>query len=285
MADIKKLESIASQVRRDIVRMVHANSSGHPGGSLGCVEYFISLYFEVLNHNATDFDMDGFDEDLFFLSNGHISPVWYSTLAHAGYFEKNELATFRKLNSRLQGHPATEEGLEGIRIASGSLGQGLSVGLGAAMTKKLNGEDSLVYTLHGDGELQEGQIWEAAMYGAANKVDNIIAAVDYNGRQIDGDLDDVMPLGDLEAKWRAFGWEVFTEDNGNDMKSVIDAMAKAKSLTGKGKPVMVLLRTEMGQGVDYMMGTHKWHGSAPNDEQLANALGQLEETLGDYEMA
>ncbi|MEN8928462.1 MAG: transketolase [Flavobacteriales bacterium] len=285
MAEIKELESIASQVRRDIVRMVHANSSGHPGGSLGCVEYFVSLYFEVMNHNVSDFDMDGFDEDLFFLSNGHISPVWYSTLAHAGYFEKNELATFRKLNSRLQGHPATEEGLEGIRIASGSLGQGLSVGLGAAMTKKLNGEDSLVYTLHGDGELQEGQIWEAAMYGAANKVDNIIAAVDYNGRQIDGDLDDVMPLGDLEAKWRAFGWEVFTEDNGNDMKSVIDAMAKAKSLTGKGKPVMVLLRTEMGQGVDYMMGTHKWHGSAPNDEQLANALSQLEETLGDYEMA
>lgn len=285
MADIKELESIASQVRRDIVRMVHANSSGHPGGSLGCVEYFVSLYFEVMNCDSSDFDMDGFGEDLFFLSNGHISPVWYSTLAHAGFFEKNELATFRKLNSRLQGHPATEEGLEGIRIASGSLGQGLSVGLGAAMTKKLNGEDSLVYTLHGDGELQEGQIWEAAMYGAANKIDNIIATVDYNGRQIDGDLDDVMPLGDLEAKWRAFGWEVFTEDNGNDMQTVINAMAKAKSLTGKGKPVMVLLRTEMGQGVDYMMGTHKWHGSAPNDEQLANALGQLEETLGDYEMA
>jgi len=285
MANIKELESIASQVRRDIVRMVHANSSGHPGGSLGCVEYFVSLYFDILNHKNNDFDMDGFDEDLFFLSNGHISPVWYSTLAHSGYFKKNELATFRKLNSRLQGHPATEEGLEGIRIASGSLGQGLSVGLGAAMTKKLNGEDSLIYTLHGDGELQEGQIWEAAMYGAANKVDNIIATVDYNGRQIDGDLDDVMPLGDLEAKWRAFGWEVFTEDNGNDMQSVINAMNKAKSLTGKGKPVMVLLRTEMGQGVDYMMGTHKWHGSAPNDEQLKYALNQLEETLGDYVMA
>ena len=285
MADIKELESIASQVRRDIVRMVHANNSGHPGGSLGCVEYFVSLYFEVMKYNAKDFDMDGFDEDLFFLSNGHISPVWYSTLAHAGFFDKNELATFRKLNSRLQGHPATEEGLEGIRIASGSLGQGLSVGLGAALTKKMNGEDTLVYTLHGDGELQEGQIWEAAIYGAANKVDNIIATVDYNGRQIDGDVEDVMSLGDLEGKWKAFGWEVFTEENGNDMQSVINAMNKAKSLTGKGKPVMVLLKTEMGQGVDYMTGTHKWHGAAPNDEQLKDALGQLEETLGDYEMA
>lgn len=282
MTDISKLESIASQVRRDIVRMVHANSSGHPGGSLGCVEYFVSLYFEILNHKADDFDMDGFDEDLFYLSNGHISPVWYSVLAHSGYFEKSELATFRKLNSRLQGHPATEEGLEGIRIASGSLGQGLSVGIGSALTKKLNQEDSLVYTLHGDGELQEGQIWEAAMYAAANKVDNIIATVDYNGRQIDGDVDDVLSLGDLEAKWKAFGWEVITEDNGNDMESVITVLNKAKSLTGNGKPVMILLRTEMGQGVDYMMGTHKWHGSAPNDEQLESALSQLEETLGDY---
>lgn len=282
MADISKLKSIASQVRRDIVRMVHANSSGHPGGSLGCVEYFVSLYFEILNHKADDFDMDGFDEDLFYLSNGHISPVWYSVLAHSGYFEKSELATFRKLNSRLQGHPATEEGLEGIRIASGSLGQGLSVGIGSALTKKLNQEDSLVYTLHGDGELQEGQIWEAAMYAAANKVDNIIATVDYNGRQIDGDVDDVLSLGDLEAKWKAFGWEVITEDNGNDMESVITVLNKAKSLAGNGKPVMILLRTEMGQGVDYMMGTHKWHGSAPNDEQLESALSQLEETLGDY---
>ncbi|MDC1371070.1 transketolase, partial [Flavobacteriales bacterium] len=243
---------------------------------------FVALYFEILNHNPSDFDMDGFDEDIFFLSNGHISPVWYSTLAHSGYFEKAELATFRKLNSRLQGHPATEEGLEGIRIASGSLGQGLSVGIGTAMTKKLNGEDSLVYTLHGDGELQEGQIWEAAMYAAANKVDNVIATVDYNGRQIDGDVDDVLSLGDLEGKWKAFGWEVITEDNGNDMESVINVLNKAKTLTGKGKPVMILLRTEMGQGVDYMMGTHKWHGAAPNDEQLVNALGQLEETLGDY---
>ena len=275
------MKSISSQVRRDIVRMVHANNSGHPGGSLGCVEYFVALYFEIMNHN-TDFDMDGFDEDLFFLSNGHISPVWYSVLAHAGYFEKNELATFRKLNSRLQGHPATEEGLEGIRIASGSLGQGLSVGIGAAITKKLNKEDSLVFTLHGDGELQEGQIWEAAMYAAANNVDNLIATVDYNGRQIDGDVEDVLSLGDLEAKWRAFGWDVITENNGNDLESVIAILNKAKSLTGNGKPVMVLLKTEMGQGVDYMMGTHKWHGSAPNDEQLTDALNQLEETLGDY---
>ena len=226
--------------------------------------------------------MDGFDEDLFFLSNGHISPVWYSVLAHSGYFEKSELATFRKLNSRLQGHPATEEGLEGIRIASGSLGQGLSVGIGSAMTKKLNGEDSIVYTLHGDGELQEGQIWEAAMYAAANKVDNLIATVDYNGRQIDGDVEDVLSLGDLEAKWKAFGWEVITEDNGNDLEAVINVLNKAKTLIGNNKPVMILLRTEMGQGVDYMMGTHKWHGSAPNDEQLTNALAQLEETLGDY---
>ena len=282
MANISELKSISSQVRRDIVRMVHANNSGHPGGSLGCVEFFVALYFEVLNHNPQNFDMDGVDEDLFFLSNGHISPVWYSVLAHSGYFEKSELATFRKLNSRLQGHPATEEGLEGIRIASGSLGQGLSVGIGSALTKKLNEEDSLVYTLHGDGELQEGQIWEAAMYAAANKVDNLIATVDYNGRQIDGDVEDVMSLGDLEGKWKAFGWEVIVEDNGNDIESVINVMNRAKALTGNKKPVIVLLRTEMGEGVDYMMGTHKWHGSAPNDEQLANALGQLEETLGDY---
>jgi len=282
MADITQLKSISSQVRRDIIRMVHANNSGHPGGSLGCVEYFVALYFDIMNHNPNEFDMDGFDEDLFFLSNGHISPVWYSVLSHAGYFEKSELATFRKLNSRLQGHPATEEGLEGIRIASGSLGQGLSVGIGAAMTKKLNGEESIVYTLHGDGELQEGQIWEAAMYAAANKVDNLIATVDYNGRQIDGDVEDVLSLGDLEGKWKAFGWEVITEDNGNDIESVIDVLNKAKELTGNGKPVMILLKTEMGQGVDFMMGTHKWHGSAPNDEQLSNALSQLEETLGDY---
>jgi transketolase len=283
MSSVPELKSIASQVRRDIVRMVHANNSGHPGGSLGCVEYFVALYFEVMNHNSASFDMDGFDEDLFFLSNGHISPVWYSVLAHAGYFEVSELATFRKLNSRLQGHPATEEGLPGIRIASGSLGQGLSVGIGAALTKKLNEEDdTLVYTLHGDGELQEGQIWEAAMYAAANKVDNIIATVDYNGRQIDGDVDDVLSLGDLEGKWKAFGWEVIVEEKGNDMEAVVEVLEAAKAKTGKGKPVIILLKTEMGQGVDYMMGTHKWHGNAPNDEQLASALNQLEETIGDY---
>lgn len=283
MSSVSELKSIASQVRRDIVRMVHANNSGHPGGSLGCVEYFVALYFEVMNHNSASFDMDGYDEDLFFLSNGHISPVWYSVLAHSGYFEVSELATFRKLDSRLQGHPATEEGLPGVRIASGSLGQGLSVAIGAALTKKLNEEDdTLVYSLHGDGELQEGQIWEAAMYAAANKVDNIIATVDYNGRQIDGDVEDVLSLGDLEGKWKAFGWEVIVEEKGNDMEAVIDVLEAAKAKTGNGKPVMILLKTEMGQGVDYMMGTHKWHGNAPNDEQLESALNQLEETLGDY---
>lgn len=281
MADITKLENIASQVRRDIVRMVHANNSGHPGGSLGCTDFFVALYFEVLKHDPTNFSMDGKNEDLFFLSNGHISPVFYSVLAHSGYFEVSELATFRKLNSRLQGHPTTHEGLPGIRVASGSLGQGLSVALGAAASKKLNGDNRLVYTLHGDGELQEGQVWEAIMYAAGNKVDNIIATVDYNGRQIDGDLDDVLPMGSLKAKWEAFGWDVL-ETNGNDMATILDALAEAKSRTGKGKPVCILMTTEMGQGVDYMMGTHKWHGSAPNDEQLANALGQLEETLGDY---
>ncbi len=281
MASIAELESLASQVRRDIVRMVHANNSGHPGGSLGCVEFFIALYKEILNHN-TDFDMDGIDEDLFFLSNGHISPVWYSVLARTGYFEVSELATFRKLDSRLQGHPATEEGLPGIRIASGSLGQGLSVGAGAALAKKLNGEDKLVYTLHGDGELQEGQIWEAAIYAAGNKVDNLIATVDYNGRQIDGDLEDVLSLGDLEGKWKSFGWDVIVEEKGNDMQAVINVLNDAKSRTGKGKPVVILLKTEMGAGVDFMMGTHKWHGSAPNDEQLADALSQNAETLGDY---
>ena len=262
--------------------MVHANSSGHPGGSLGCVEYFVSMYFEIMKHNPSDFQMNGDNEDVFYLSNGHISPVWYSVLAHSGYFEVDELNTFRRLNSRLQGHPATEEGLEGIRMASGSLGQGLSVGIGTALTKKLNGDKNLVYTLHGDGELQEGQIWEAALYAAGNKVDNLIATVDYNGRQIDGDLEDVLPMGNLEAKWKAFGWEVITEENGNDMESVVNVLNKAKSFTGKGKPVMILLKTEMGNGVDYMMGTHKWHGSAPNDEQLASALSQNKETLGDY---
>ncbi len=281
MADITKLEEISSQVRRDIVRMVHANSSGHPGGSLGCTEFFVAMYFEVLKHNPSNFSMDGINEDLFFLSNGHISPVFYSTLAHAGYFDVKELATFRKIDSRLQGHPTTHEGLPGVRVASGSLGQGLSVAIGAAEVKKLNGDKQLVYTLHGDGELQEGQIWEGVMYAAGNKVDNIIATVDYNGRQIDGDLDDVLPLGDLKAKWEAFGWDVL-ETNGNDMKTLLSTLAEAKARTGKGKPVVILMTTEMGQGVDYMMGTHKWHGSAPNDEQLEIALNQLEETLGDY---
>ncbi|MBL4653413.1 MAG: transketolase [Flavobacteriales bacterium] len=281
MADITKLERIASQVRRDIVRMVHANNSGHPGGSLGCTDFFVALYFEVLKHNSANFSMDGKNEDLFFLSNGHISPVFYSVLAHSGYFDVSELATFRKLNSRLQGHPTTHEGLPGIRVASGSLGQGLSVALGAAQVKKLNGDSQLVYTLHGDGELQEGQVWEAIMYAAGNKVDNIIATVDFNGRQIDGDLDDVLPMGSLKAKWEAFGWDVL-ETNGNDMKTILNTLSEAKNRTGKGKPVCIIMTTEMGQGVDYMMGTHKWHGSAPNDEQLVNALSQLEETLGDY---
>jgi transketolase len=261
--------------------MVHAVNSGHPGGSLGCTEYFVALFFEVMNHQPKPFDMDGRNQDLFFLSNGHISPVYYSTLARCGYFEVSELATFRKLNSRLQGHPATHEKLPGVRIASGSLGQGLSVALGAALAKKLNGDNNLVYSLHGDGELQEGQIWEASMFAAHKKVDNIIATVDYNGRQIDGDVENVMSLGDLRAKWNAFGWEVL-EMEGNDMNAVVSGLKNAQSFTGKGKPVVILMTTEMGQGVDFMMGSHKWHGVAPNDEQLALALEQLPETLGDY---
>lgn len=276
--DLKKM---ASQVRRDIVRMVAAVSSGHPGGSLGCADFLTFLYFEQLNHKAADFTMDGANEDLFFLSNGHISPVWYSVLARSGYFPVSELSTFRRLSTRLQGHPSTDKKLPGVRMASGSLGQGLSVGIGAAQTKKLNGDTSLVYTLHGDGELQEGQIWEAAMYAAANKVDNIIATIDYNGRQIDGDVDDVLSLGNLEAKWQAFGWEVLKMD-GHDFDSLRQTMQLAKEKTGNGKPIVIIMKTEMGQGVDYMMGTHKWHGSAPNAEQLERALNQLEETLGDY---
>lgn len=281
MADIQHLEKISSQVRRDIVRMVHAVNSGHPGGSLGCVEFMVALYFDVLKHQPNPFSLDGKNEDLFFLSNGHISPVFYSVLARSGYFDVDELNTFRKLNSRLQGHPTTHEGLPGVRVASGSLGQGLSVAIGAALTKKLNGDSQLVYSLHGDGELQEGQIWEAAIYAAHHKVDNLIATVDYNGRQIDGDVEDVMSLGDLHAKWEAFGWDVM-EMEGNDMSAVIAGLKEAKSRTGRGKPVMILMTTEMGQGVDFMMGTHKWHGVAPNDEQLSDALNQLEETLGDY---
>lgn len=261
--------------------MVHAPASGHPGGSLGCVEFFVGLYYEVMRPDTENFTMDGTGEDLFFLSNGHISPVWYSVLARYGFFATSELSTFRMLDSRLQGHPTTHEGLPGVRVASGSLGQGLSVALGAAHSKKLNGEGNLVYTLHGDGELQEGQVWEAVMYAAAKKVDNIIATVDVNGRQIDGDTDDVLSLGDLRKKFEAFGWKVFDCD-GNDMDELLSTLAGCKAATGKGVPVINLMKTEMGMGVDFMMGTHKWHGVAPNDEQLEDALGQLEETLGDY---
>jgi transketolase len=259
---------------------VHACQSGHPGGSLGCADFFVALYGKIMKHN-TNFSMDGKNEDLFFLSNGHISPVWYSTLARFGYFEPKELATFRKLNSRLQGHPATEEHLDGIRVASGSLGQGLSVALGAAQTKKLNKEKQFIYVLMGDGEQQEGQVWEAAMYAAHCKMDMVIATIDVNGQQIDGSVEEIMSLQDLAAKWRAFGWEVI-ESNGNDMQNIVSALEHAKTLCGKGKPVMNLMRTEMGAGVDFMMGSHKWHGTAPNNEQLAQALAQLPETLGDY---
>lgn len=281
MADLKHLEDLCTQVRRDILRMVHKVNSGHPGGSLGCAEYFVALYNEIMNHD-TDFKMDGVNEDLFFLSNGHISPVYYSVLARAGYFPVEELNTFRLIDSRLQGHPTTHEGLEGIRIASGSLGQGMSVAIGAALTKKLNNDSSLVFSLHGDGELQEGQIWEAAMYASGNKVDNLIATVDYNKKQIDGGTDDVLPLGDLRAKFEAFGWTVLENNKGNDLESVINSLNEAKSLTGKGKPICILMHTEMGNGVDFMMHTHAWHGKAPNDEQLASALNQNPETLGDY---
>lgn len=279
--NISELKNTASQVRRDIVRMVHAVNSGHPGGSLGCTDYFVGLYFNVLKHRADAWNINGSGEDLFFLSNGHISPVWYSVLARSGYFPIKELATFRKLNSRLQGHPTTHEGLPGVRIASGSLGQGLSVALGAAQAKKLNHDHGLVYTLHGDGELQEGQIWEAALYAAHHKVDNIISAVDVNGQQIDGPTEKVMSLGNLRMKWEAFGWVVL-EMEGNEMQQVVETLQHAKTLTGKGKPVMILMTTSMGKGVDFMEGTHKWHGVAPNDAELANALAQLEETLGDY---
>jgi len=281
MANIIELQRTASQVRRDILRQVHAVNSGHPGGSLGCTDFLVALYFHHLKHNASPFSMDGIGEDLFFLSNGHISPVWYSVLARSGYFPVDELKTFRKLNSRLQGHPATEEGLPGIRAASGSLGQGLSMAIGAAQSKKLNGDNQTVFTLHGDGELQEGQIWEAAMYAAAYKVDNLIATIDVNGQQIDGPTEKVLSLGNLRAKWEAFGWIVLEMD-GNDMQKVLDGIENAKGHIGNGKPIVILMKTEMGAGVDFMMGTHKWHGVAPNDEQLTLALGQLEETLGDY---
>jgi transketolase len=278
--DYNKLTSIAAQVRRDIVRMVHGSQSGHPGGSLGCTDYLVGLYFHAMRHDPS-FNMDGKGEDLFFLSNGHISPVFYSVLARAGYFPVAELATFRKLDSRLQGHPTTHEHLPGVRISSGSLGQGLSVAIGAAQTKKLKKDDRLVYSLHGDGELQEGQIWEAAMYAAHNKVDNLIAAIDVNGQQIDGPTDKVLSLGNLKAKWEAFGWLVL-EANGNVMKQVIHVLDEAKAASGKGVPVMILLQTGMGYGVDFMMGSHKWHGVAPNDAQLEQALNQLHSTLNDY---
>jgi transketolase len=281
MADIQQLEAFVTQVRRDILRQVHKVNSGHPGGSLGCAEFFVALYQEVMDRKE-GFDMDGIGEDLFFLSNGHISPVFYSVLARSGYFPVEELNTFRLLNSRLQGHPTTHEGLPGIRIASGSLGQGISVALGAAEAKKLNNCGHTVYALIGDGELQEGQNWEAIMYGAANKIDNLIVTVDLNGQQIDGSTDDVLPMGSFRAKFEAFGWTVLDIFDGNNMKAVIDGLKEAKTHSGKGKPVCVLLHTIMGNGVDFMMHTHAWHGKAPNDEQLASGLSQNPETLGDY---
>jgi transketolase len=271
-----------SQIRRDILRMVHKPQSGHPGGSMGCTEFFTALYFDVLRHNPSAFTMDGPGEDLFFLSNGHISPVLYSTLARSGYFPVSELSTFRLINTRLQGHPTTHDGLPGVRIASGSLGQGLSVAVGAAQAKKLNGDSHLVYTLHGDGELQEGQIWEAAMYAGAKKVDNLIATVDANGQQIDGSTDEVLPMGDLGAKFAAFGWDVMHLAQGNDLDAVRAALREAGTRTGHGKPVVIIMTTAMGHGVDFMAGTHKWHGVAPNDDELARALAQCPETLGDY---
>ncbi|HEX7844459.1 MAG TPA: transketolase [Chitinophagaceae bacterium] len=276
-----ELNAIASQIRRDIVRMVHGASSGHPGGSLGCVEFFTALYFKVMKHDPA-FNMNATNEDVFFLSNGHISPVFYSTLARSGYFDKKELGTFRKINSRLQGHPATHEHLPGIRMASGSLGQGLSAAIGAALTKKLNNESTTVYSLHGDGELQEGQIWEAVMFAAHHKVDNLISTVDWNGQQIDGPTKKVMNLGDLAAKFAAFDWQVIRLEKGNDVDEMVKTLEHAKTFIGKGKPIVILMTTEMGKGVDFMEGSHEWHGIAPNDEQLAKALAQLPETLGDY---
>jgi len=281
MATIQELQDFTQQVRRDILRMVHAVNSGHPGGSLGCAEFFTVLYQEVLEY-STEFSMDGKNENLFFLSNGHISPVYYSVLARSGFFPIEELTTFRKMNTRLQGHPTTHEGLPGIRIASGSLGQGMSVAIGAAEAKKLNGDDKIIYTLHGDGELQEGQVWESAMYASAKKIDNLISTIDLNGKQIDGATDDVLPMGSIRAKFEAFGWEVIDIIKGNDVDSIIKGLSEAKSKTGKGKPVCVLLHTEMGNGIDFMMHTHAWHGKAPNDDQLADALNQNPVTLGDY---
>jgi len=281
MSTTQQLQDFVTQVRRDILRQVHQVNSGHPGGSLGCAEFFSVLYQEIMNYSK-DFDMDGKNEDLFFLSNGHISPVFYTVLARSGFFPVEELQTFRKIDSRLQGHPTTHEGLPGVRIASGSLGQGLSVAIGAATAKKLNNDHSIVYTLHGDGELQEGQNWEAIMYAAANHVDNLIATVDYNKKQIDGSTDDVLALGDLKAKFEAFGWSVLELREGNDIEAIQATLSLAKSQTGNLKPIVILMETEMGHGVDFMMGTHAWHGKAPNDVQLESALSQNPETLGDY---
>ncbi len=281
MADIEKLKDIATQVRRDVIRMIADAASGHPGGALGCADYFVALYFEVLRHDPKYFRMDGKGQDVFFLSNGHISAVWYSVLARSGYFPLKELATFRKIDSRLQGHPATAEGLPGVRIASGSLGQGLSAAVGMALAKKMDNDPYLVYVLMGDGEIEEGQIWEAAMFAAAKNVDNIIATIDYNDKQIDGPVHEVLYQGDLEAKWRAFGWDVLHAD-GNDMQDIVNTLYQAKERTGKGKPVMILMRTVMGKGVDFMEDDHNWHGKPPTQEQKEIALQQLPETLGDY---
>ena len=281
MSELKELQDLVSQVRRDIVRMVHKVNSGHPGGSLGCTEFMVALYYEIMDLKE-GFDMNGRDEDIFFLSNGHISPLFYSVLSRRGYFPVEELQTFRLLNSRLQGHPATHEGLPGLRIASGSLGQGMSVAIGAALAKKLNKDQHLIYSLHGDGELQEGQNWEAIMYAAGNKVDNLIATIDHNGQQIDGATSDVLPMGDLKKKFEAFGWDTMEIKNGNNLEDIIKGLKEAKQRTGKGKPVCVIMDTVMGHGVDFMMYTHAWHGKAPNDAQLEIALNQNPETLGDY---
>lgn len=281
MYNLTNLENIATQVRRDILRMVHGAQSGHPGGALGCTEYMVALYFHIMKHNPESFTMEGRGEDMFFLSNGHLSALWYSVLARRGYFPVEELATFRKLDSRLQGHPATAEGLPGVRVASGSLGQGLSVAIGAAMAKRLDIDKTIVYSLHGDGELDEGQIWEAAMFAAAHKIDNIIATIDRNGQQIDGPTEKVMPLGNLKDKWESFGWEVI-EVAGNDMQAVINGLQLAKQKCFKAKPVMVIMHTDMGHGVDFMKGKYHWHGIAPSDEQLMKALDQLPITLADY---
>lgn len=279
---IDELKLLCTQVRRDIIRMVYNAQSGHPGGSLGCVEVLVALFFKVMKHQPVPFNMDGVGEDLFFLSNGHITPVYYSVLARSGYFPLQELNTFRKINSRLQGHPATHEKLPGIRIASGSLGQGMSVAIGAALAKKLNKDDRLIFSLHGDGELQEGQIWEATMFAAGKKVDNYIAIIDYNNRQIDGNVEDIMPLGNLKLKFEAFGWKVIENEKGNDLESVLNKLEECKKLTGQQQPVVLINKTEMGYGVDFMMGTHKWHGKAPNEEQTKIALAQLPETIGDF---